>query len=303
MHARARRTKANRKRIEALTRQVIELKERDQGDRRIAEAEGSRNPQGPQLRARAHEAIERIATTRGDAATHTGATEAEGGGKKGDTLVELGAAAGPAAGRILFEAKDKKLSKNDAWKELNGGMAVRAASFGVLVVAGEERVPAGRETLTEYEGNKMIVAVDRDEPAGPGTSRSPAWPPPACLTRDGELEVDAAAVRDAAEEAVSTLKLAAQAIRSSLTGIKTSSDKARQGLDALVESVRAILERIESLVGDPSSRTKLVGRPVAGRSTRAAAGGSGPTGAPARQSAGPAAPASSCRRSPRSRPP
>ena len=45
-------------------------------------------------------------------------------------------------------------------------MGARAASFAVLVVAGEDRVPAGRETLTEYQGNKLIVAVDRDEPDG-----------------------------------------------------------------------------------------------------------------------------------------
>ena len=64
---------------------------------------------------------------------------AEGGGKKGDTLIELGAGEGPSAGRIVFEAKDKKLSKNAAWTELNGGMAARAASFGVLVVAGEDQ--------------------------------------------------------------------------------------------------------------------------------------------------------------------
>ena len=67
------------------------------------------------------------------------------------------------------------------------------------------------------------------------------------MARDSDLEVDAAAVRDAAEEAISTLKQA-QAIRSTLTGIKTSSDKARAGLDALVEAVHAKLERIESLV-------------------------------------------------------
>jgi hypothetical protein len=54
-------------------------------------------------------------------------------------------------------------------------------------------------------------------------------------------------VRDAAEEAISCLKQA-QAIRASLTGIKTSSDKARATLDEMVENARARLERIESLI-------------------------------------------------------
>ena len=69
------------------------------------------------------------------------------------------------------------------------------------------------------------------------------------LGRDADLQVDAAAVRDAAAEAISTLKQA-QAIRSALTGIKTSSDKARGSLDAMVEAVRGKLERIESLIAE-----------------------------------------------------
>lgn len=239
---------ANRKRIEELTRELVELKQRDQADRRVAEAEEAGTRKGLSFEQRVHAAIARIASARGDAAEHTGGEHAEGGGKKGDTVVELCAAEGPSAGRIVFEAKDKKLSKNQAWAELNAGMEARAAGFGVLVVAGEERVPAGRETLTEYEGNKMIVAVDRDDPEG--LALEVAYRLAAArlaMKRDRALQVDAVAVRDTAEDAISILKQA-QAIRSNLTGIKTSSDKARAGLDALVESVRAKLERIESLV-------------------------------------------------------
>ncbi len=178
------------------------------------------------------------------------ASRPKGEAEKGDTLVELEAAEGPPAGRMVFEAKDKKLSKNQAWAELNEGMEGRAARFAILVVAGEERVPAGREPLQEYEGNKLIVAVDRDEPDG--LALEAAYRLAAArlkLARDGDLQVDAAAVRDASAEAISTLKQA-QAIRSGLTGIKTSSDKARASLDAMVEAVRAKLERIESLIAE-----------------------------------------------------
>ena len=79
-------------------------------------------------------------------------------------MVEIGAADGQPLGRIVFEAKDEQLSKNRAWEELNGAMAERDADFAVLVVAGEESIPAGREQLVEYEGNKMIVAVDSELP-------------------------------------------------------------------------------------------------------------------------------------------
>src|SRR5437773_2255831 len=67
------------------------------------------------------------------------------------------------------------------------------------------------------------------------------------MARDRELAVDAVEVRDTAQEALALLKQA-QAIRTTLSHIKTSSDKARGGLDELVESVRTKIERIDALV-------------------------------------------------------
>jgi len=241
---------ANRKRIEALQQQVVELRERDVADGRVAEAEEAGTRKGFTFEERVNDAIERLASVRGDCATHTGGEGAEGGGKKGDTLVELGAAAGPCVGRVIFESKDKRLSKNAAWAELNDSMATRAAAFGVLVVAGEERIPAGREQLTEYEGNKLIVAVDRDDPdtfALEVAYRLAAAR--VAMARDRELEVDPVAVRDMTAEALSLLGQA-QAIRSALTGIKTSSDKARTNLDAMVTALKEKLDRIEALVAE-----------------------------------------------------
>jgi hypothetical protein len=240
----------NRRRVDVLTREVVELKKEREADSRVAEAEEAGTRKGISFEERVHGAIERIAQSRGDCATHTGGEQAEGGGRKGDSLVELEAADGPSAGRIVFEAKDKRLSKNEAWAQLNDGMAARAASYAVLVVAGAERVPAGREQLHEYEGNKLIVAVDRDQPDG--LALETAYRLAAArvkLAREADLNVDAAAVRDAATEAISTLKHA-QSIRSTLTGIKTSSDRARASLDTMVEAVLARLERIESLIAE-----------------------------------------------------
>jgi hypothetical protein len=234
--------------VDVLLSRAAELAGLEQGREALEQAEEAGTRKGRSFEERVDRALERVAATRGDASSHTGGEGAEGGGKKGDTLIELVAANGPAQGRIVFEAKDKKLSKNDAWKELNEAMAARAASFAVLVVAGEERVPSGRETLVEYEGNKLIVAVDREKPEG--LALEVAYRLAAArvaMSRERDLTVDAVAVRDAAEEAVHCLKQA-QAIRSTLTGIKTSSDKARATLDDMVASVQARLERVESLI-------------------------------------------------------
>jgi hypothetical protein len=234
--------------LDDLLNRASELAGLDQSKEALEEAEEAGTRKGRSFEDRVDRALERIAATRGDASSHTGGEGAEGGGKKGDTLIELGAANGPSAGRVVFEAKDKRLSKNDAWRELNEAMAARAASFAVLVVAGEERIPSGRELLVEYEGNKLIVAVDREEPDG--LALEVAYRLAAArvaMAREQDLTVDAAEVRCAAEEAVSCLKQA-QSIRSTLTGIKTSSDKARATLDEMVEAVRARLERVESLI-------------------------------------------------------
>ena len=246
----AKEARALQAQVGSVREEMARLVERDAGDDRVAEAEAAGTRKGFTFEDRVHGALEAIASARGDVATHTGTEAAEGGGRKGDTLVEIGACDGPAQGRIVFEAKDKRLSKNDAWLELNEGMAARAASFAVLVVAGEEKVPAGRQQLHEYEGNKLVVAVDRDEPRGlPLEVAYRLAAARVAMARDRELTVDAMAVRDAAHEALSTLKQA-QAIRSTLTNIKTSSDKARSGLDAMVAALQAKLERIDSLIAE-----------------------------------------------------
>ena len=244
--------------VARLTKEVARLLEREDADERVAEAEAAGTRKGFTFEEAVHAAIEEIADARGDAATHTGGLQAEGGGKKGDTVVELGACAGQSNGRIVFEAKNTKqaMSKNEAWKYLDTAIAARAASFGVLIVPGEDRIPSGREQLREYQGNKMIVAVDPDEPDG--LSLAVAYRLAAArvsMAREKDLTVDAAEVRVAAEEALSCLKQA-QSIRSTLTGINKSSDKARSTLDDLVAAVELKLDRIDALVADAADEAE-----------------------------------------------
>jgi len=244
----------NRKVIAELQREIVEMREREQADERVAEAEEAGTRKGRSFEERVHGAIERIADGRGDAAQRVGDERNEAGGKKGDVLVELNASNGSSAGKVVFEVKDKKLSRNDAWAELNASLAQRGAGFAVLVVAGEERVPARTETLQEYEGNKLIVAVDREDPDD--LALEVAYRYARCrvlLAREGELEVDAAGVRDAAEEAASALKKA-QSIKLALTGATDSVARARDGLEEMVAEVRDPLTRIESLIAatDPT---------------------------------------------------
>ncbi len=77
-------------------------------------------------------------------------------------------------------------------------MAEREASYGVLVVAGEENVPSGREELHEYQGNKLIIAVDPEAPDGLALKLVYRYVRLRLLAaRNSALEVDAGGVLDA----------------------------------------------------------------------------------------------------------
>jgi hypothetical protein len=67
------------------------------------------------------------------------------------------------------------------------------------------------------------------------------------MSAERDLALDAAGVRDAADEALSALK-EAQKIRSSLTGAKKNVDNAHDVLDGMVSRVEKSLARVETLI-------------------------------------------------------
>lgn len=232
-----------------LRKEIARLLERDDADARVA-AEAERGAgKGRTFEELAHGVLEEIAAEHDDAAIHTGDKTNESGAKKGDTVIEIGGAVGTPIATMVFESKNKKLSKNDAWAELSACMRERDATYAVLLVAGDDKIPSGLEQLTEYQGNKMIAVLDREDPdplAMRLVYRYVRARVLAAGSHDG-LEVDAAGVRDAAEEAAAQLKRVNR-IRKSLTGVTNSADAARDELNAMVADVEACLDRIESLV-------------------------------------------------------
>ena len=172
-------------------------------------------------------------------------------GKKGDVVVAIGAGHGPAQGRIVFEAKDRRLSRPGALQELDACMAERNADYAVLVVPTEDEVPAKMHPLREYNGDKLIVAYDPDDgPLALQVAYSLARA--RVLMARGEAEgVDAAAVADTAERAVAALD-DVRRIRQQLTGAKTQIDKASDIVGAMSDRVRAHLLEIAALVREGS---------------------------------------------------
>jgi hypothetical protein len=238
----------NRRVIAELKREILELKERRAADERVAEEAERGTAKGRTFEELVHATIEQIAEAHGDAAHHTGDAATETGSKKGDTVVEVGGAVGSALATVVFEAKNKRLSRNDAWTELNACMGERDATFAVLVVAGEDKVPAGLDELTEYQGNKMIAVLDREDPDPLALRLVYRYVRARVLAAGAdELEIDAAGVRDAAEEAGARLERANR-VRKSLTNVTTSAEAAREEFDEIVADVERCLARIEGLV-------------------------------------------------------
>ena len=234
--------------LAGLEGQIARLRDAEES-REELEAERDRGTsKGRTFEQAAFDVLDDLAARRGDAAQHVGDERSASGGKLGDIVVEIEAAQGECKGRIAFEVKDEKLSKNRAWEVLNGTLAERDANFAILVVATEEKVPSGREALHEYEGNKMIVALDRETLDPRPLELAYRYARCRCLmSLERTLQVDAAGVRDAAEEALSALR-DAQRIRTALTGATNGVDSARKSLDAMVARVQASLERVETLI-------------------------------------------------------
>jgi len=195
-----------------------------------------------------HEEIERIASARGDAAHHVGAISNQAGSKKGDTLVEIGGASGQVRARVVFEAKDKRLSRNEAWQELDAELEGRDASFAVLVVSGEAKVPARTEELHEYQGNKMVVVFDKEglDPLALELVYRYASAR-ALMASEAELEVDAAGVGALVERAGAALKRG-KGVRDSLTRAQQGIDGARDGFESIVADVGDCLDQVEALI-------------------------------------------------------
>jgi hypothetical protein len=203
-----------------------------------------------------HEEIERIASARGDAAHHVGGISNEAGSKKGDTLVEIGGADGPPRARVIFEAKDKKLSRNDAWQELDAELEGRDANFAVLVVSGRSKIPARTEELHEYQGNKMVVVLDKQDLDPLGVELVYRY---ACaralMASEPHLEVDASGVAAQVERAGAILKRG-KGVRDNLTKALQGIDGAREGFDSIVDDVEQCLTEIESVIEAGAEETR-----------------------------------------------
>jgi hypothetical protein len=252
---------------QALLGQMTELEKqlqalRDEQDKREAvEAERERGTaKGRSFEHQVAEAVDALATAQGDDAEAVGDLK-DATGKVGDVVVSIDACNGPARGRIVFEAKDRRLSKPRAIQELDKARDQRSADFAVLVVPTEEEVPAKLQTLREYNGDKLIVALEPEGDPDLALELAYRLARARVLMKRGDVEgIDATAVRDSVDRALQAMA-DVRRVKQNLTGAKTTIDKAAEILEAMVDRVRAHLDEIDGLAQAGDSTTDADGPP------------------------------------------
>lgn len=222
-----------------------------EGAEKLAESEARGTAKGRSYEEQVADAIAAIAQGRGDSSEAVG-EKTEGGGKKGDVVVEIEAQSGPARGRIAFEAKNSRLSRNDAIATLDQARAQRSAGYAVLVVPSDAQAPAKFSPLEELHGNKIVVTFD------PETDSALVLETGYLLARARILmaspegdEIDGVAVRQAASRALDLLKKVS-GIKRSLTTASNQILATSETVDELAISVREQLDEIAALTNASS---------------------------------------------------
>ena len=201
---------------------------------------------------RVAEAVDAIAVAQGDCSEAVGDVTGTA-GKTGDVVVAIDAAAGPLRGRIVFEAKDRRLSAPKAREELERALEQRDADFAVLVVPSDDELPARVHPLREFNGDKLVVTFDPDDDSylalevGYRLARARVL-----MERAHGGEVDAGAVRDQTERALAEMA-DVRKVKGQLTAAKGSIDNAYGLVEGIASRVRGHIEEIEALVTAPES--------------------------------------------------
>jgi hypothetical protein len=234
------------RRLEEMRVEVASLRGEREGIEQL-EAERERGTaKGRSYEELVFEAVDRIALAQGDAGEAVGDL-AEGTRKTGDIVVGIDGCAGPARGRIVFEAKDRQLSRPKALEELDRALRVRSADYAILVVPSEDEVPARLQPLREYNGDKLIVAYDPDDASPLALQVAYSLARARVLMSRGATEgVDVAAISDTVARAVAAME-DVRRVKQQLTGARTQIDKAAEVVETMAARVRDHLAEIEAL--------------------------------------------------------
>jgi hypothetical protein len=236
-----------RAQLTELTARLAAAEQARIGEEQLADEAERGTAKGRTYEEAVFEAVDAIAVARGDDCDAVGDLRGEG-GKKGDVVVSIDACAGPARGRIVFEAKDRKLSKNAALDELDQAIETRSADYGILVVPSEDELPARTHPLREFNGNKLFVVHDPADGSRLALDVAYSLARARVLMARSEVGgLDAAALRVEVERAGQAME-DVRRIKSQLKNAVTGIDNARGLVDTMAAAVRQHLAAIDELI-------------------------------------------------------
>jgi hypothetical protein len=240
-------SRALNEQLAALEVKLAELKaEKVKLEEVAAEAERG-TAKGRSYEEAVYEALDAIALAQGDDCDAVGDVPGVG-GKKGDVVVAIDACAGPARGRIVFEAKNSQIPKKRALAELDEAMAARGADYGVFVVPADEKLPARTHPLREFNGDKLFVVFDPEDGSRLALEVAYSLARARVLMTKGDASgLDGDALRAEVERALGAMS-EVQRIKQQLTHATNGIDQARAILDAMAAGVRGHLAEIQALV-------------------------------------------------------
>jgi hypothetical protein len=238
---------AMNQRLEAMRLEVAALKaEKEKLAEVAAEAERG-TAKGRSYEEAVADALDAIAAGQGDDCDAVGDVKGVG-GKKGDVVIAIEACAGPPRGRIVFEAKNSRLSKKQALAELDEAMASRDADYGIFVVPSADKLPARVSDLREFGGDKLFVVFDPEDDGRIGLEVAYKLARARVLMARGEAgAIDPDAVRGEVERALGAME-DVRRVKSQLTQATTYIGEASKIVDAMAGTVRGHLGQIDVLL-------------------------------------------------------
>lgn len=233
--------------VEHIARQLTDIRGRLDGALAVTEAKKETESErergtakGRPFEEEVAAVVQSISNYHGDVCDHVGDLIGPGGSKAGDIVVEIGAAEGPSKGRIVFETKTGRLSRNEALRELDRVRESRDAGYSVLVVPRHDKMPANTREFQEYGGDKMIITYQEDP--GPGIEVAYALARARVLTANSEREgIDIQGAVDAIDQALQQLNQA-RAIKMRLTQQAESAVVMKDLIDDMVGLVKSALQ-------------------------------------------------------------
>jgi len=234
-------------RLEAMRLEVAALRAEKQRLEEVAAAEDRGTAKGRTYEEAVFDALDALAVGAGDDCDSVGDVKGVG-GRKGDVVVGIDACGGPARGRIVFEAKNAKLSKKQALAELDEAITTRDADFGVFVVPHEDKLPAKTHPLREFNGNKLFVVYDPED--GSRLALETAYRlarARVLMARGSAAGVDPDAVRAEVERALGAME-DVRRVKSQLTQATTSIGEASKLVEAMAVVVRGHLAQNDALL-------------------------------------------------------